>query len=219
MIIAKSCNVISVPLKKRKIVNAEWCINICLPGSSRLGIHAVKRWFPRPAAPPRPSKSPHRRRHPGSKSRSADHPDPVFSGLSPWWFHSAPSSEAEIEGKAVSGRRRCSRLFRLRYFRHPAINFICLYGLVVWKDSQVCACWWGLLWKPGLGKKYVYAPWSPHPETYGLRFYCRDYRFLQRILQAADYCRDYCRQQITVGISAGSKSLLVLLQATDYCRD
>ena len=41
---------------------------------------------------------------------------PVFPGFSPLWFLFAPSSEAAVEGEAVSGRRRCSSRFRGRDF-------------------------------------------------------------------------------------------------------
>ena len=93
---AKSGLVASAPLQERERANAEWYLNTCLAKafqswSARSHPPPPKKKkkyrHPRPAAPPRQRKCPHRRRHsgiPGDKSRSAGHPDHVFSGLSTW---------------------------------------------------------------------------------------------------------------------------------------
>ena len=77
-----------------------------LPAQGLRGTSSKQR-HPRPAAPPRQRMCPHRRRHsglPGSRLRSAGHPDHVFLGLCSWWFLSIPSSEAAVEGGVATGR-------------------------------------------------------------------------------------------------------------------
>ena len=85
---AKSGQAASVPLQERKMVIAEWYINICPPVvfEARSARTLSKQRHPLPVIPPRPRKScSHRRHHPalpGSKSHSACHPNLVFPGLS-----------------------------------------------------------------------------------------------------------------------------------------
>ena len=124
-----------------------------------------KQRHPRPAAPPwQRKKCPQRPRHSGlpeSKSRS----DPVLFELSPLWFVSVPSREAEVEGEvSFSVSKMLGRaLFGGRDFWHASVNVAWRYGHVV--GSNACMLR-GYLEKTGLGKKSVNAPRSPHPETY-----------------------------------------------------
>ena len=111
-----------------------------LPAQGHRGLECKpsKQRQPLPAAPPRQLKCPHLRRHswlPGSESRSAGHPDPLFPRLSPLWFLSVPSSEAAIEVEVVSRHRRCWSLFRGCDFWHASVNVVLRHGHVVWKDD------------------------------------------------------------------------------------
>ena len=114
--------------------------------SLRLGLHVVQTRAPRACCSTMTRQCPHCLHHSGlagSKLHAAGHPDPMFPGLSPLTFLSAPSSEAAAEEEVASGYQRCLSLFQGRDFWQASVNMVWHRDHLVWKDDQVRAVWEG----------------------------------------------------------------------------